>query len=131
MKTIDFIDFMDFSQSKRGRGQGIQENQCSVLINAKNNAYYFRFAGQKFKYLKVGKMNGKLCFVLNNKDGVRGTQHTSGGTTAYNGKEMVFTLMKIIHNEFNQKNFKATLNFDIIDNTVEHQVFVFKNIEIY
>jgi hypothetical protein len=119
MKTVDFLDYFEFEPKAGGRGRTIQENECSVLYNTKNMNYYFRFAGSRYKYLKIGKAQGGIFFVLNNESGIYGRVDHKGSkkpTIAFNNKEAVQTILAIATNDFNPKeNYKCILEFDKIE----------------
>jgi hypothetical protein len=129
MKTMDFINFMDFSSMKKG-GKGIGDNQCSFVVNEKNNTYYFRFKGSKFEFVKIGQLQGKVCFVLNKKEGVKGQIHQNSDSIAFTGKEMMFTILKIIHGNFNKSLFKGMLFLDKIEESEDAVIFLVKDIEV-
>jgi hypothetical protein len=129
MKTTDFIDFMEFTSPNRGPHR-INDNECSVLLNDKNNTFYLRFKGDEFKYLRLGKLNGRLCFMLNNDSGILGQVHASGGSTSYAGKEMLFTVLKIVLPDHDKKYLRARIKFDKIEETPDHIIFIFKEINV-
>jgi hypothetical protein len=129
MKTVDFINFMDFTSQKRVRG--IRENQCSFVINEKTNNFYFRFKGYEYTHLKVGHLNNKICFVLNKENGVKGQLHSHSETIAFNSKEMVLTIVKILKPDFDKKLCKGLISFELIEKDINNVVFIFKSVEIY
>jgi hypothetical protein len=128
MKTIDFINFMEFETPVRG-ARKIGENNCSFLVNEKNKSFYFRFKDVGFNHLKIGQLNGKICFVLNKTKGFRGHKTNKGDTVAFCGKEMVFTVLKILYGSFNTSLFKGVLHLDKIEQNESHVILVVKPID--
>jgi hypothetical protein len=68
-----FIEFMDFENS--GRGRRLNDNTLSVWYNLKetNNTFGVTFASNiktDKKNLKIGKIGDKMCFVFTNEPGI-------------------------------------------------------------
>ena len=133
MKTVDFLDFFEFENKVKGQGRKIEDNECSVLVNEKNNTYYFRFPNDKFGYnkLRIGKSNGSIYFVLNKKNGIVGKNHTnqSSNTSSFANKEAVITMLKILDPSYNKKHHKCIFQFEIVDRNADEKVMRFINVK--
>lgn len=129
MKTVDFLDFFEFKNNAKGRGRKIEDNQCSVLINDKNNTYYFRFPKDNYGYnkLKIGKSNGNIYFVLNKIEGIEGKSHSnsSSNTMSFANKEAVITMLNILYPNYNKKHHKCIFEFEIVDRNADEKVLRF------
>ena len=135
MKTVDFLDFFEFENQSKGRGKKIEDNQCSVLVNKKNNTYYFRFVDLGFEYLRVGKSNGNIYFVLNKKDGIKGniskySTAKRSNTIAFSNKTAVLTMLDLLEkSQYDKTYHKCIFEFEIIDYTEENLVLKFVKIK--
>lgn len=119
MKTTDFLDYFEFENQPGGRRRQIKGNECSVLYNTKNMNHYFRFSDSRYKYLKIGKANGNIFFVLNNDSGIVGRIDHKGSknpTIAFNNKDAVATILAIMSDDWKPKeNYKCMLEFEKLE----------------
>lgn len=128
MKTTDFLDFFEFETNLSDKRTRIRSNQCSVLVNKKNQTYYFRFEGFKYKFLKIGKAQGAIFFVLNNDSGIKSSNSSGRGKTiAYYSQQAVTTMLTLLDADFkNQPNYRCLFDFEIVSENDNEKVLRFR-----
>ena len=127
MKATDFIEYFEFKTHKPGR-VSIGVNQCSYVYFLKYN-YYFRFKGQVYNYLKIGKLKNDIVFVLNNQEGIKAKVHHNQKSFAFYNKEAMELILKLHIKDFDKNgHYKGKIVFREFEKSKDEKILILEEV---
>jgi hypothetical protein len=133
MRNIaELIEIIEVKSTRGSRSKGLQENECGLLYNEKNNTYYVRIGEKqttKFDHLLLGRLNSSLYLILKKEGGIKASKRVKRATSVeFVNKELVELIIRAFSPEsFGKKRILARMDYDVVEETHTELVLKIKN----